>query len=483
MDLPAEKESLDLNLGDQPQLNIAQTEEPEQPVPAVADNAPAQTPFGGNVLSDAVTPMNPNEAVGGEQKEITETIKELVPGKKIEPQREDDGLISQADLAEAFTERTPTEEFPLPEETQSPAEEVESFQQETLAEAPAPQNPNDLTEVELKEGSTYLISDFIPPAQTSGAAAQSALPKEYGGAASEDKKEEEKEEAVEEILTSKKDEADLTVSKVILENTIKTKRGATMDIKTVPMVKEPGDSNRLDLTDSDLDINTQHDMKAADIKPGSSKGTKIVLGSAVSVIILALIYVMLGYLEILPPQFNFIKSSSSAQEQQALDEQLNEMLPQQPEQAPADMPQAMPQDYTQQMPQAGLQPGQQQMPAGAMQPGMPQQAYGQNAPMMPVQPAANPLDPILAQVQNFPLANGQTLQQLINSRHPAAQQMIEWNITTAVEPDNYSILVKIPPENPQSFKISYRFNYNTVTNTLDPTISDSKNLLDSVQAR
>ena len=76
--------------------------------------------------------------------------------------------------------------------------------------------------------------------------------------------------------------------------------------------------------------------------------------------------------------------------------------------------------------------------------------------------------------------NGYTLQEFIEAKHPAAKDLITWDISTAVDPDNYSILVKVPPENPQSFKISYRFNYNTVTKALDPTISDAKNLLDSV---
>ena len=40
-------------------------------------------------------------------------------------------------------------------------------------------SPNDLTEIELKEGSTYLISDFVPPAETKdfAAAAQAAMEK------------------------------------------------------------------------------------------------------------------------------------------------------------------------------------------------------------------------------------------------------------------------------------------------------------------
>ena len=90
------------------------------------------------------------------------------------------------------------------------------------------------------------------------------------------------------------------------------------------------------------------------------------------------------------------------------------------------------------------------------------------------------MDAILTEVKNFRLANGYTLQQFIEAKHPAAKNLITWEISTAVDPDNYSVLVKVPPENPQSFKISYRFNYNTVTKALDPTISDAKNLLDSV---
>ena len=89
---------------------------------------------------------------------------------------------------------------------------------------------------------------------------------------------------------------------------------------------------------------------------------------------------------------------------------------------------------------------------------------------------------LLNEVKQYALPNGQTLESLINARHPVQQpEMIEWSLTTAVEPDNYSVLVKIPPENPQSFKISYRFNYNAVTKELEPTTSDSKNLLDSMQ--
>lgn len=492
-DLPKEKESLDLT--DQPQLSITGAEQTAKTLPPQTQAAQFQPQ---EDLSGALTPMDPNAVEESDKKEVTETIKELVPGKKIEPQ-EEEGLISQADLEEAFTERAPSPEFPIPEETSSanvpPASEQSAAVQQTESSLPEGKgfyNPNDMTEVELKEGSTYLISDFIPPATASGKDS-AAIPQSYGAvpgsseaaqANVESKPKVEVQpvtEAVEEIIPAKRDETDLSMSKVILENTIKTKRGATMDIKTVPMVQEPSEANRLDLSDSDLDINTQHDLKAADLKTGKNKLTKMLLGTLVSVVILALIYVMLAYLEILPAQFNFLKSAAAEQQIQVSEDQLNEMLGTDMDPALGQQPDTL--AVGQNM---NTQPGQ---PADGtafpMQQGaLPQdvtQATIQNGQMMPLQPAANPLDPILLEVQNFPMINGQTLQQVINARHPAAQNLIEWNITTAVEPDNYSILVKVPPENPQSFKISYRFNYNTVTKTLDPTISDSKNLMDSLQ--
>lgn len=438
-----EKQSLDLNDG-QPRLNIINDEPApqQQPAPQPAAAEPASLP------SAELTPMNPAEVQDGGQKEVTQTVKELVPGKKLES-AQSEGLISQKDLDEAFTERAPVQEFTTPD-TPQPS---------SLPEGKGFYNANDLTEVELKEGSTYLISDFIPPAEAKTgreAAAttdQQNLPGLQQSVQQAPAAEPEANaENVEEIVPLKKDNSDINMSKVILENTIKTKRGATMDIKTVPMVQEPADTERLDLSDSDLDINAQHDIKAADFKQSGSGVTKVILGSLVALVILALIYVMLAYLELLPANLNLLKSAPAA-EQTLPEEQLNELL---------DTPAANP------------------APAYGQPMQLPDGAETQIAPQ-PVQ-AVNPLDQTLAAVKNYPMVNGQTLEQLINSRHPAAQGMVEWNITTAVEPDNYSVLVKIPPENPQSFKISYRFNYNTVTGALDPTISDSKNLLDSLRA-
>ncbi len=461
-DSSQEKESLDLS--NTPQLTITNvgieeiSAQPEEPLPVAQPS---------EEIDASLTPMGPEETQEASQ-EITETVKELVPGKKLEDTlSEGDGILSQADLEEAFTERAPLQEdFPLPEDNPSPEEEQP-------AEQAVPSHAGEMTEVELKEGATYLISDFIPPAQTNAevkvetkeennieelapaAAVGTAAAVATVAAAIPDTIT--KNESVEDI-TPIKDEADLTMSKVILENTIKTKRGATMDIKTVPMVKEPADAHRLDLSDSELaDINAQHDLKAADLKPTSNNLTKIILGTLVSLVIVAIIYVMLAYLEILPDQFNFLKKGATAEQIKAEQAQLNEML-------------GVPAEPLQQLPQDSF---------GATQPlQLPEDVQTVLDPQA-VAPV-NPLDYVLNEVKNYTLSNGQTLQQLINAKHPAMQEMIEWNITTAVEPQNYSILVKVPPENPQSFKISYRFNYNTENKALDPTISDSKNLLDSV---
>ena len=488
----AEKESLDL--GDTPQLSIiGEEEKPAEPVQTFEEVAPAQD--NASVADMQLTPMGPaeeQEAV----KEVTETIKELVPGKKLEDTLAGgDGIISQADLDEAFSEKAPTEQFPLNAESFSVAQEGVKLSDETdqptpdLEEAPLPEesyNPGEMTEIELKEGATYLISDFVPPAEAArkvvdrqvkksdsveelgpGAAAALAATAAATGAAvmaSALPETHTKTEEVQEVSSAKED-ADLTMSKVILENTIKTKRGATMDIKTVPMVKEPANTDRLDLSDSDLaDINAQHDMKVADIKPSNSNTTKIVMGGLVAVVILAVIYVMLAFLGLLPDGLNVLKKGPSAEELQAQEEQLTEMIGPDLSQAPAVAPQN---------PYAANQP--MQMPAAVENQVMAQQ------PM--AQPQQNPMAVVLGEAKNYLLSNGQTLQQVINARHPNAVRMIEWSITTAVEPNNYSILVKVPPENAQSFKISYRFNYNTITKTLDPTISDSKNLLDSVSGR
>lgn len=388
--------------------------------------------------------------------EKEETMQELVPGAKAE--KPEGVLITDEDLNEAFAERDNQPEQSVEQmfgidnnqqtqpqtpaaQEEAPAQEVPQFSDQT-ADKPLPVgNPNDLTEIELKEGSTYLISDFVPPAQASN-----ELPKELTNLNAKQQSvdpNEGKTELQEMVAPLKQTEKeaepaadapkDVTVSQVILENTIKTKRGAKLDIKTVPMVPEPAQTERLHFEGLDDDINTQHDVKSADVKP-SGNMTKAIVGVVVAVVLAALIYVMLAFMNLIPAQFNLLADKQQPAQTVTQSAEMDEMLGNQPQQA---------------------------------------------APVNVAQPAANPLDTVLSDVKNYPLMNGYTLQQFIEAKHPAAKNLITWDISTAVDPDNYSILVKVPPENPQSFKISYRFNYNAVTKALDPTISDAKNLLDS----
>lgn len=294
-------------------------------------------------------------------------------------------------------------------------------------------NPNELTEIELKEGSTYLISDFVPPAK----ATDDALPKEFEKLTKQNNTTGSLQGVeVEEMVASTKqtqtpvetkEEApkDMTASQVALENTIQSKRGATLDIKTVPMVPEPEKSERLNLEGLEDDINAQHDVKSADER-SSNKITKMVIAFLVIILLAAVSYGMLAFMNIIPEQFNIFSSGKATQEQAQQSAQLEEMLPDTPA------------------------------------------------------PAEDIMQAALETVKNYPLANGSTLQAYIEAKHASVKDGITWDISTAVDPDNYSVLIKVPPENPQSFKISYRFNFNTVTNALEPTISDAKNLMAEV---
>ena len=463
-----EKKTLDFSDESQsPALSIAaDVNEPEKheevlPAEQMPADVPAVTETPQAEPAPAAEHLPSLEGAGKEpvqeaEKEKEATLQELVPGAKTE--KPDGVLITEQDLKEAFTERSsqddqsveqlfgvPAAQQPAPAAEPAQAASLPQFSDQT-ADKPLPVgNPNDLTEIELKEGSTYLISDFVPPAQADA----NALPKELEKAntkAEKEKAENKEETGVQEMVSPLKQTetpvapaqdapSDVTVSQVILENTIKTKRGATLDIKTVPMVPEPAQSERLNLDGMEDDINTQHDLKAADVKP-QSKAVKATVGVLVALVLAAAIYAMLGLMNLLPASVNVFANKQQAEAQQTEDfnAQMDEILGSQPAQTPEAAP----------------------------------------------APAADPTQAVLADVQNYPLANGYTLKQYIEARHPASVDLITWDISTAVDPDNYSVLDKVPPENPQSFKISYRFNYNAVTKALDPTISDAKNLLDSV---
>ena len=455
----AEPEAVELEPVAAPEPAEEPVQEPEpveEPVAAPAESLPSLDQSDPSAVAQQIKE--------DEQKDAT--FQELVPNAPAE--KPEGSLITEDDLNDAFAERETENQsveqlFGLDQQNQEtqtneavdtsvPVASLPTFDEQTSDQPLPVGNPNDLTEIELKEGSTYLISDFVPPAQADG----NALPKELGALASEqtstlntkaaEPAQEEMGTEIQEIVSSTKqtekmvetsqlDVADgVTISQVILENTIKTKRGATLDIKTVPMVPEPAQSERLHLDDLADDINTQHDVKPADIKPASGK-TKAIVGGAVAVVALGLIYAMLGFMNLLPASINVFGDKQAAA-QQAQQAQMDEML-------------------------------------------VDENTYQQDPSALVDAAPVDPTTVVLQEVQAFPLMNGYTLKEFIEAKHPAAVNLITWEISTAVDPDNYSVIVKVPPENPQSFKTSYRFNYNAVTKALDPTISDAKNLLDS----
>ena len=428
------------------------------------------------LMDDAVKP-HLEDVSQANPEQTDETLEELVPGAKME--KPDGVQLNAHDLNTAFLEKQkqqseadksmdqifgapgekPSAHIPVDtakEEKQPVAEQEEASVQQNLQTSPdpketipslsslderdpsreepskpAPSNPDDLTEIELKEGSTYLISDFVPPAK----AAEDELPTELQQLDDAKKTQTiEVEEMVETLKqtqipmeTKQEAPADLTGTQVSLENTFQSKRGATLDIKTVPMVPEPEKSERLNLEGLEDDINAQHDVKSADETTSSNSITKLVIGVLVVVLLTAVSYGMLAFMNNIPEKFNIFASGKVAQQQAEQTAQLEEMLPDTP--APVEV---------------------------------------------------DPMQAALETVKNYPLANGSSLKSYIETKHASVKDAITWDISTAVDPDNYSVLIKVPPENPQSFKISYRFNFNTVTNALEPTISDAKNLMDEV---
>ena len=404
----------DSKSSDTPQVTDAAPKQPEQQLASLDSLEEGKS----DAFSEELVPMFA-------EKDPTQTVEELVPGKSLEKQP----LLSDENAtgpANALTEEDLENAFDPQDISISP----------TSIEIPENSNPNDLTEIELKEGSTYLISDFVPPAQVTDEASEGML--NPGDDADFINKKQET--IIQDMLavTNKNEQTqllsteglpdDAVASKISLENTIQAKRGASLDIKTVPMVPEPGDAQRLNVDELN-DINAQHDKTSYK----SGKGlAKIVIGALVGVLLLIILYVALGLFNLLPSSVNLFSKPNPAAAQTAAEELLSEE---------------------------------------------------EEETALPAQENESeeltPADEALGKVQNFPLPNGLTLKQFVEAKHAGVPaDLITWESVDAVEPDNYSITVKVPPENPQNFKTVYRFNYNMQSGLLDPTISDAKNLLD-----
>ncbi len=417
-----------------------QAEEPAQEMPAEQ----AQKAANSDNFQDLVTPMDSdvsNEVEEGDA-ESEATLQELVPNADNEP---NDQLISAEDLRNAFSTKVndPSQEnlvvpesedevVPAPEAV--PAEETENAEAES-----APVNPNELTEVELKAGSTYLISDFVPPAQTGEEKPAEEKPEDDAIAPTVLDKTAEVQDMLAEQQVPTAEQLSQTPSEEIESRS--TKRGASFDIKTVPMVAEPAESDRLHVDGLD-DVNAQHDVQLTNGK--SSGVAKTVITVLVSLALLIILYVLLAFMNLLPKQYNVLaakeKATPAAQSSEMMLTEVSTEMP------------------------MGEEPSTEEMAAAATE--------------------GSTMDEMLAEVQQYMLPNGQTLKSYVETVHATiSPELITWEITDAVEPDNYSVLVKVPPEDPQSFKTSYRFNYNAANKTLDPTISDAKNLLDGANVQ
>lgn len=390
----------------------------EEPLPPLSSEAepkqiikPEFSPMDGNFGAPAFEEEQPSE----------NTLQELVPGASMKAPS--DQLVSAEDLQNAYSTRvsSPTDGLVAPLDTDiPPAPTVEtSVASENVS------NPNDLTEVELKAGSTYLISDFVPPAQADGEPVAADQTSSQIAPTVMDKTAE-----VQDMLADSEEKEGTQSIQPIAEETEQrtTKRGASFDIKTVPMVAEPADSERLQVEGLD-DVNTQHDVQ---LSAGKTSGaTKAVITALIAIAVLIIAYIAMAFMNLIPSQYNVLASKEKPKPAA----QSSEMLPE-----PEEVQEV-------------------------------------------AQPAEENADSMLIEVEQYMLPNGKTLKEHIEATHPAIDaSLITWEITNAVEPDNYSVLVKVPPEDPQSFKTSYRFNYNAVTRTLDPTISDAKNLLDAASA-
>ena len=436
-DAPATEEGIPATKEDAPatEEGIPATKEDapatEEGIPATEEDAPA---------SEGDTPVTEENIPASEEGDVPATEEDApVTGK--------DGNSTEAETEHLLTEKDLQDAFgPLDEPDQTPQTATEtdaSVADENLALGDFMQtennNPNELTEIELKAGSTYLISDFVPPAE---AAQNNAETSTFSSAAKETEENKKQETIIQDMLTisniwqqDQKLNADglpenITATQVGLENNIQTKRGATFDIKTVPMVPDPSASNRLNVNGLD-DLNAQHELKTSSMH----KSTKIVIGSLVALLAAMVLYVLLGLVQMLPSSINIFANKEI--ELPATEQASEEFFP--------------------------------------------VEETSSSSYETDTQGGEISQDEVLSRVQNFNLPNGLTLKEVIEAKHSnISPDLITWEVAEAVEENSYVVTVKVPPENPQGYKTVYRYDYDMQTDMLNPTVSEAKNLLDQV---
>ncbi|WP_424245027.1 hypothetical protein Dip510_000138 [Elusimicrobium posterum] len=291
-------------------------------------------------------------------------------------------------------------------------------------------------EVQLNEA-TSLISDFIPPSDIDSAG--------------EVKKQDNK---IEDIIGSgaagvvAAPTAALTpeqeVSDVVFDNPV-VKRVKPSDIKTNPLISRNGTPETTDSINAIDQFGTIEDITD---EPKKSPVRKIVMAILV-LLFLALAYVGLVYTNNLDDHFGLLG-----------------MMGKKP--AASTPAPSLPAQPQQQMPDNSALPQ-------LSDPFATEDLFG--APIMdePVQDAGEQL--VINEVKQYQLANGTTLESVVNGKTAMAAQ-IEWTAKkTNIDDEIYSVSIRMPLETANSMRVTYRFNYNIVTRELIPVNSDSKNIL------
>lgn len=87
------------------------------------------------------------------------------------------------------------------------------------------------------------------------------------------------------------------------------------------------------------------------------------------------------------------------------------------------------------------------------------------------------INELINEVKEYKLAEGITLAEKINLLHPDVYEQIEWAaLQLPSDPTYYSITVSLPA-NPEGYALTYRFNYNTVTYSVEATTSEANNIM------
>lgn len=88
------------------------------------------------------------------------------------------------------------------------------------------------------------------------------------------------------------------------------------------------------------------------------------------------------------------------------------------------------------------------------------------------------INKIISEVKNYKLIDGRTLEEKIKLLHPNVYDTLKWEASQLPTDLTYYSVTVTSPANPEGFsQVNYRFNYNTVTYTVEATTSESNNVM------